>query len=311
MPYRTQPIAQGAIPAQFPSQIGEGEAQIFPRIPVPDLTGIAERKRKEREGLLKKPELPTGMIPAMRRAMQSEIDEYYNELKMLKPKELRQRKDEILERAGTWLGVARDSEVLYGETAKKQQQALIKGESRFENYENLNEITSDAFYSGKPLMEAQIAAEDKEKAVKAKRIPFDVPGYIATKGKSLIQMKTEANTVSWTDPDTNQVVTQTIKEFNETGAKQVANLMMEHPSLFGEVQYKYNGLPPEEQNQYTDINDYFAKEFIIPFTKEDIATRRTVPKEGEAAKKTPGAYTTKNFKWGKQKNTHNICGKPS
>ena len=146
MPYKTQPIAQGGIPAQFPSQIGQGQAQIFPEVPVPDLSGILEERRKKGE-LPKKPELPEGMVPAMARAMRQDMSVKYEEWSKMSPKEIRQNRDEIEEQVGMWLGTAQDSKQLNQQIAKLDTQVLSKGRGGFENMENLDEIIGADFFS--------------------------------------------------------------------------------------------------------------------------------------------------------------------
>lgn len=265
--FATTPIAAGGIAEpRFREQLGE--AQVLPTVApiIPDI-------KKREEELPKEPKLPPGIHPPMRRHLQGEINDFYE--KVIKEYPDRKKeisfKNEIEEFTETVMGIAEDSKKESAELSKLNTQFQIKGISAFENQANWDDIWSDEFFKqfkGDPIG-AQVAMEQKRKGMTLKRKAIDLAKDFSSVGKRLITLDVEKNVVSWSDPKTGQITTTTTEEFKETGAKDIANMMLTNEPRFEQAQSEYNGLTPEEQEKYTDITDYYRQTYIDPFVKTE------------------------------------------
>lgn len=279
MPYRAKPLAKGGIPADYPSQIGRGLAQIFPTYdPKPTIAmqqreaarrrGEKVAEQKEEQELYEKittgdPKMYRNYVAAYSKEgieLRDELKENINKYKTAPFYKSEFDKKLELHNLKGQIGVATSAAMI-------KKGALIEKGGEFENMEAIEALTEQEF---KELELPEMIKRLNDLAGVTKKVPeFDISNYLSTTGLRLLKYSEETNTISWNDPVTGQVLTQETTLLEPADTESVGNMLLKHAPLFEKAQREYNDLSSEEQAGFFDPKDYFVQTYLDPFLKEE------------------------------------------
>lgn len=274
MPYKAKPIAQGGLPAEYPSQMGRGQAQVFaPFNPLP-LAQIQAEKKAQRQA--EEAKVKEGIdMPGV---FFSHVPPFEEEAAKIKEKA-----NENPEWVNSAEGKQRIYELKQAAIASKNigKNIMARGVSvtkgKWEGTEALDELTSTEWASQvareKGLFGLISASAEKLRTVKEKPKPTNYWKKIQSVKPSLKGTKIEKGEVTITDKGANEAA-------NAKRAITTFNYL----------------LTPIEQQQMVDITG--SKEKAIKTIEDDLNLRATIFKgRAEDEPKTSGTYGRSGSIW--------------
>ncbi len=315
--FKTQPLSEvGGIPADYPSQIGRGEAQVFgPN----DLTRIIQgnqarraaeerAKAKKAESLEKELEIAKpNILPRdekrfeqMRADYRQDKLENVNNLNDAEVKaRLKQKKQQLWD-----FGIK--SADLHKEVIRRSAKTSEGDWENLENFEQLMDPTyvgSEEGYLGQYVSGQKLLGDIKEKPE-----PFDLDrDFRLNVLRPLNAAKDKGQTSMTLDDGT--VITTKWEELTKEEARSIAGMRLEHPPVAKEAQARFDALPPETQAEFEDYKDYYITQRTTPFIQKDVFQKRTKADQdrgyvwgsGRASGKkwnfVDTVQTTKDFDW--------------
>lgn len=280
--FRTRPTVEGGIPADFPSQVGRGEAQLVPKGRLTDIIEQqaqrraaeeeSERQRKERlekELEVKKPNL----LPRDEKRYQEMSADYYedkiNNINNLNDPEvkarLKQKKQQLVD-------FGMKSVSLHKEVIRRSA-ASAKGV--WVNTENFDQLL-DPSYIGKEsdYLEQYVSGQKLLGDITEKVEPFDLDqDFRLNVLRPMNQAKDRRQTSMTLDDGT--VITTKIEELTAEEARAIAGQRYLHAPVKEAADAQYEALPPETQAQYDGPEDYYVTSRTLPFIGIERFQRRT------------------------------------
>ena len=281
--FRTRPTPVGrSIEAEFQSQIGRGEAQVFGP---DDLTRIiqgnqarraaeqrqeaAQKERLEKELDLSKPNiLPSHekRFEQMRAAYFKDKTENINNLNDPEVRSrLKQQKQALLD-----FGIK--SANLHKEVLRRSA-ATTKGD--WENLDNFEALMDPTFTGTEEDYLALYVGSQKLLAdIKEKPAPFDLDRDFRLNVLNQLKVASEKGQGSITLSD-GTVVTTKWEELTKAEARSIAEMRLQYPPVDKEAQTRFAALEPDVQNEFEDYKDYYITSRTTPFIQRAEFQRRT------------------------------------
>jgi len=302
--FRTRPTPVGrSIPAEFPSQIGVGEAQL---VPEGDLSGIiagqqqrraAEKEAATRRRVKLEKELEVAkpnLLPRDEKRFEQMRSAYYqykfDNINNLNDPEVKARlKQEWMELKD--LGIK--SSGLYKEVIRRSA-ATAKGD--WENTENFDALMDPSYVGTEEDYLAQhVGGWKLLNDIKVKPKPFNLAADIRLNVIRIMNAAKDRGQTTRTLDD-GSVHTTEVTELTDEEAKAILRQNALEPPVAKAIETQFGQLSEEEQAQYNDPVDWYTTVWSTLFTGKQIFEKSTKP-TGAGLEFTFGSGRASNKKW--------------
>lgn len=281
--FRTRPSGDvGGIPAEFPSQIGRGGAQVFGEDDLNRLIQGGQQQRAQekqrkaaRQAKLEKDlELAKpNILPRDEKRYGEMNTDYYNDklenVNNLNDPEIRAR---LKAKKQALMDFGVKSANLHKEVLKR---SVATSEGEWDNLKNFEELMDPTYtgteedYLGQYVGNQKLLGDIKEKP-----LPFDLDRDFRLNVMGPLKAAAEKGQNSMTLRD-GSVSTTKWEELTKEEARAIASMRLEHPPVDKEAQARFDTLPPETQDEFEDYKDYYITQRTTPFIQRSEFHKQT------------------------------------